>query len=168
MRTVRDIPELKDFPFKGVYTLVVFLRRGATLRVRELGFFSFQKGYYAYTGSAVGDGAVSLRKRVARHLRREKTRHWHIDFFLENENARIVAVVAAETSINMECQVNDAIKNLPGAMIPVAGFGATDCKQNCGSHLVRFSSKRAADRIARAYAHLFENRKVHSINVGMK
>lgn len=157
----------KSFPLKGVYTLIVFLKGGTTIGVRDLGLFDFKKGYYAYTGSATGEGALSLQKRVARHLRKDKTMHWHIDFFLENKNAEIVTVITAESNRNRECQVNGAIKNLRGATIPVAGFGAADCKQRCGSHLVRLSNRRAIKEIVRLYMQLFGNEGVHFIRKGM-
>lgn len=146
---------LETFPMKGIYTLIVFLNKKTRIKVQKLGCFSFQKGYYAYTGSAVGDGAVSLRRRVARHLEERKAKHWHIDFLLASKNATVVAVVVAESSVNQECQINNAIKNIEGATVPVLGFGASDCKRNCKSHLVHFDEESVKYKIVDKYTQLF-------------
>jgi len=146
---------LRTLPTKGVYTLIIFLNKELSIKVHKLGSFTFPKGYYAYTGSAVGNGAVNLRRRVKRHLKNRKVKHWHIDFLLSNTNATIVAIVAAESGVNRECQANNAIRNLEGATVPVIGFGSSDCKQNCKSHLVHFSEEKPKEKIVHAYADLF-------------
>jgi len=151
---------LKAWPTKGVYTLIIFLNRKISLKIRKFGCLDLQKGYYAYTGSAVGNGAISLKKRVARHLKKRKVRHWHIDFLLANENAAVVDVVAAESNVNRECQINKAIMKIDGATAPVAGFGASDCKQHCKSHLMHFHEERVNDEIVNAYLHLFGTKTI--------
>ena len=146
---------LKNLPMKGTYTLVIRLEKETPTKVQRWSSFILYEGYYAYTGSALGDGAVSLRNRVARHLKRRKTKHWHIDFLLANKNALVVAVAAAESRVNKECQVNDAVKIIDGATVPVLGFGASDCKQNCGSHLVYFGENNVTEKIVDKYKQLF-------------
>jgi Uri superfamily endonuclease len=141
---------------KGTYTVIILLNANSRIRVQKLGCFTFQKGFYAYTGSALGNGSTSLKRRLARHLAEKKIKHWHIDFLLASKNARITNVVVAESSVRKECQINNLIKNIEGATIPVAGFGASDCKQNCKSHLVYFGEESINEKIVRAYAHLFE------------
>lgn len=128
-----------------------------------MGWFTFQKGYYAYTGSALGDWTTSLRKRVARHVRKNKVNHWHIDFLLSHRNAGVVSVVAAESSMNIECQVNRLIKNIDGAEVSAEGFGASDCKQNCRSHLVYLSMESAKGRIIDTYRNLFGQDKMANL-----
>jgi Uri superfamily endonuclease len=150
---------LKKLPATGVYTLVILLNRMSKLQVRKLGSFSFERGYYAYTGSGIGDAAVSLRGRVARHLRKSKTKHWHIDYLLSGEDAELIAVLAAQSNVNKECQVNNAIMTLEGATNPVVGFGASDCKKNCGSHLVRLADLNAVERIEQVYTEMFGRAK---------
>jgi Uri superfamily endonuclease len=140
---------------KGTYTLVIRLEKEARIEVQKWGSFIFQKGYYVYTGSALGDGAVSLRNRVARHLKKKKAKHWHIDFLLGNTNAVVITVVAAESNVSRECQLNNAIKNVEGATIPIVGFGASDCKHNCGSHLVYFGDENVTENIVDKYKELF-------------
>jgi len=122
----------------GIYTLLLFLPKQVTLTIGKLGKQRFPMGYYAYTGSALGKGASSLKHRIARHLRKEKRKFWHIDYLLADENVSVEAVIVAETNEDMECNLNSYMKSIMGAKVPVKGFGASDCKKNCGSHLVHF------------------------------
>lgn len=122
----------------GVYTLILFLVEDVTLAVGKLGEHRFPSGYYTYTGSALGNCASSLKQRIARHLRREKRKFWHIDYLLANKNVSVEAVVAAETDEKMECILNGYLKSIMGAKVQVSGFGASDCRNGCGSHLLYF------------------------------
>lgn len=151
----KHLSPLETLPTRGVYTLAIRLNRQARLKVGKLGSFNFQKGYYAYSGSALGEGAVSLRGRVMRHLGKRKVKHWHIDFLLANSNASVEAVTAAESDVNEECKINSALMNIDGATVPIAGFGASDCKQNCRSHLVYIAPENATERIVKVYVNLF-------------
>jgi Uri superfamily endonuclease len=137
-----QIPRL---PTKGIYTLILFLSKEVSLKVGKLGKKSFLEGYYTYTGSALGKGATSLRPRIARHLRKTKRLFWHIDYLLANENVSVKAVVASETNKDLECTLNNNIKKMRGAKIQVKGFGASDCRKNCGSHLLYFPEVKQAD-----------------------
>jgi len=131
-----ETADVRFTPFnRGVYTLIIFLSKEAYLRIGKLGAQRFPKGYYAYTGSALGTGASSLSHRVSRHLRKEKPKLWHIDFLLAHENAAVTAVIAAQTNKKLECKMNRCIKQEGKAKVPVVGFGASDCRENCESHL---------------------------------
>jgi len=57
---------------------------------------------------------------------------------LADENVSVEAVIAAETNKKMECNLNSYIKKIRGTKVPVNGFGASDCRKNCGSHLLYF------------------------------
>ncbi len=129
---------IEKFPTGGVYTLIIFLSREVYLNVGKLGVQKFPKGYYTYTGSALGNGATGLKRRISRHLRREKRPLWHIDFLLADENATITTVVAAQTNKKMECVMNRYIKENVETKISVNRFGASDCRKKCGSHLLFF------------------------------
>lgn len=130
-----QIPEL---PMKGIYTLILFLSKEVSLKVGKLGKKRFPRGYYTYTGSALGRGATSLKHRIARHLRQKKQKFWHIDYLLANKNVSVKAVVAAETKEKMECTINNHLKKVQETKTQVNGFGASDCRKNCGSHLLYF------------------------------
>jgi Uri superfamily endonuclease len=134
----KDVNLVSELSTGGIYTLLLFVSEEVTLTVGKLGKQNFPRGYYTYTGSALGKGATSLKHRIARHLRREKPRFWHIDYLLADENVSVEAVIAAETDKKMECNINSRIKDIEGAEVPVRGFGASDCRKNCGSHLLYF------------------------------
>jgi len=138
-------------PAKGTYTLIVFLSKEARLNVGKLGTQRFPAGYYAYSGSALGTGASSLKQRVIRHLQKRKRKFWHIDFLLAYENATVTAVIAAQTSRKAECNMNLFVKKELGAEIPVVCFGASDCKQNCESHLLYFGEENIKSQVAALY-----------------
>lgn len=133
------MPSLNALPTKGTYTLIMFLPKETCLNVGKLGVRRFPRGYYAYTGFALGVGASGLRGRVSRHLRKEKKKFWHIDFLLAHDDITLTGVVAAQTSTKLECEMNRYIKENGEAEIPVPGFGASDCRQSCNSHLLRFN-----------------------------
>jgi len=129
---------IETLPTKGIYTLIISLSKETRLNVGKLGTQKFPKGYYTYIGSALGKGATSLKRRVSRHLQKGKRNLWHIDFLLANENATVTAVVAAQTNKKLECNMNSYMKREGKAKIPVKGFGSSDCKKNCESHLLFF------------------------------
>ena len=133
-----DIRLIQELSTTGIYTLLLFLSKQVTLTIGKLGKQRFPMGYYTYTGSALGKGASSLKHRIARHLRKEKRRFWHIDYLLADENVSVEAVIVAETNENMECKTNQHIKTIMGAKVQVKGFGASDCRKNCESHLLYF------------------------------
>jgi len=99
------------------------------IQVGRLGMFNFPEGDYLYTGSA----RRGLVARVARHLRREKRCRWHIDYLLTHPGVTVRHVTYSDMA---ECDLNRA----SGGTIPVPGFGASDCRAGCGSHLRRLGS----------------------------
>ncbi len=112
----------------GTYTLFVELSERADITVGVLGEHTFERGWYAYTGSALGSGGfVRIERHRAVAAGENDTRHWHIDYLLGHP-ATSIAAVARTADAEVECAVAGA---LPGH--PVAGFGASDCK--CESHL---------------------------------
>lgn len=106
------------------YQLLIELAAAQRIQVGRLGEFRFPAGRYVYTGSA----RRALAARIARHLAAAKTRRWHIDFLLAAEGARIVAVLTFQEA---ECARNQ--RTLGTILIP--GFGASDCRSGCVSHL---------------------------------
>jgi Uri superfamily endonuclease len=106
------------------YQLHIHVAHPLRLRVGALRESVFPAGEYVYTGSA----KRNFEARIARHLRRDKTIRWHIDYLLTAPGVVVTAVSRSEAD---ECALNQAT---PGA-IPVPGFGASDCRRGCGSHL---------------------------------
>lgn len=146
----------QKLPQKGIYTLVIFLEKKEKITVGKLGSKVFWPGYYSYTGSAVGNGATSLPNRVSRHFNKAKPEHWHIDFLLASQNAHIIGVAAVGTQHNMECQANQLLRTrVKNAKSPIPKFGATDCRNECRSHLLYFGSRNIKRRIRRLYQQKF-------------
>ena len=106
------------------YQLGIEVERPVRISVGRLGRFLFPAGRYVYTGSA----KRNFEARIARHLRKEKTLRWHIDWLLA---ARGVTVATVKRSSEGECVLN---QKLAGTVV-VPGFGASDCRSGCGSHL---------------------------------
>jgi len=106
------------------YQLHIRVDHGLRIGVGRLGLFDFPAGRYVYTGSA----KRHLQARINRHLRQDKTLRWHIDYLL---TAPGVSVTAVQTTSDSECALNQAT---PGEDL-VRGFGSSDCRHACGSHL---------------------------------
>ncbi len=112
------------------YQLHISLQQAQQIRVGCLARFLFPAGHYLYTGSA----RRNLSARVRRHLSRQKKRRWHIDYLLMASAARVTAVgLFSET----ECRCNQRING----EILLSGFGASDCRAQCGSHLKYLGNK---------------------------
>jgi Uri superfamily endonuclease len=122
-------------PSKGTYALVLHLEHRAEITVGKLGTFNFRAGHYLYVGSALGPGG--LEARLARHRRRDKKLHWHIDYLLEH--AQLVEVWSAATEDKLECLWAQVARELPDSAVTVPGFGSSDCR--CPSHLIYLTRK---------------------------
>lgn len=127
-----------NFSTSGIYILLLFLSQEINLNVGKLGKRRLPKGYYTYTGSALGKKSLNLKQRITSHLRNKDRKFWHIDYLLANENSSVETIIVAETNEKLECEINQYLKKMMDARIPVEGFGASDCKKNCGSHLLYF------------------------------
>ena len=125
MTTTTSIPATP-----GAYVLVVDLARPLTLDIATLTGAVLPAGRYAYCGSARGPGG--MRARVGRHQRRDKAMRWHVDRL--TGAGRIVAVCAEADG--SECDLFARLRAVPGASVPLAGFGSTDCWR-CPAHLAR-------------------------------
>ena len=117
----------------GVYNLVIYLKGERRIQVGRLGCFGFPAGYYVYTGSALG----GLEARIARHLRRQKRKWWHVDYLLEW--AEVAAVRRIPTRERKECALNRKVAGLADAQVVAPGFGASDC--GCETHLFFFETR---------------------------
>ncbi|WP_456447183.1 GIY-YIG nuclease family protein [Thiolapillus sp.] len=114
-----------SFPENHIsYRLHIRVQQPVRIVAGALGSCNFPPGEYAYTGSA----RRNLQARVARHLSQDKKLRWHIDYLLAHPQVEVTGV---ETSAIPECRWNRALQG----SIPVPGFGASDCRSHCGSHL---------------------------------
>lgn len=106
------------------YQLLIHKEDEGPVQIGRLGRFDFPRGYYVYTGSA----RKNLSHRVLRHVSRNKKLRWHIDYLLMAPRVQVVDVAILSGS---ECTLNQGIQG----SIPAPGFGASDCRAGCGSHL---------------------------------
>lgn len=127
----RALPAWPDGP--GTYLLLLRLSESAMIETGSRRRFRLPAGWYVYVGSALG----GLRARLRRHARRSKPRHWHVDAL--RARADLVAVVYRESRERLECATAARLATLPGASVPVPGFGASDCR--CRSHLFFFEQR---------------------------
>ncbi len=129
-RAVRELPIPWDFlqgevHDRGAYLLLMRVGGPKRIRVGRLGKLDFQAGWYVYVGSA-GRG---LSARLARHLRKRKRFHWHVDFL--RQQAVEVLGLPIRSSRREECAVAEALSAI---LVPHSpGFGCSDC--SCRTHL---------------------------------
>jgi Uri superfamily endonuclease len=115
-------------PDPGTYALILRSQSTKAIQVGRWGQLDLQPGYYLYVGSSFGSGGV--RARVSRHLRREKRKHWHIDYLREHVTPEEVWISYAAN--RLEHKWAGILFELP-EMLPVQDFGCSDC--GCYSHL---------------------------------
>ena len=106
------------------YQLEIEVEHPVRLAVGRLGEFLFPAGRYIYTGSA----RRNMEARIARHLRMEKKLRWHMDWLLAGRGVKVVGVRRSRAA---ECGLNQSVRG----RIVAPGFGASDCRAGCGSHL---------------------------------
>lgn len=114
----------------GDYFVVLQVREALNIVIGAKGTMSFPIGYYVYVGSA----RKGLAARLARHQRKRKKMHWHIDYL--RQYADVIAVVPVRTADDLEHDMARAVGQIAQWNIP--GFGCTDC--DCHSHLFGFSA----------------------------
>ena len=108
--------------------MFISVKRDILIKVGALGKIKFTPGVYAYVGSA----QKGIKKRVARHLRKEKRKFWHIDYLLEQKDNSVEEIFYQKAPKKKECRIAGALSKLGE---PIRGFGCSDC--SCVSHLFR-------------------------------
>ena len=121
----------------GTYALVILSEDRLLLPVGRLGTHEFLPGYYIYAGSALR----GLNSRLKRHLKTEKSLHWHIDHLLLQ--AKVIQIWYSLSEERLECAWNGILAQLPGAAPYIPGFGSSDCR--CLTHLTHFSTMPSFD-----------------------
>jgi sugar fermentation stimulation protein A len=109
----------------GTYLLIVELIQPTNIIVKSGKLFTLEPGYYGYIGSALN----GLKKRIDRHLRRNKKLHWHIDYLLQIASVR--SVIYVKSNERIECSI---VQSLAEKHHYIREFGCSDCK--CKSHLI--------------------------------
>jgi Uri superfamily endonuclease len=109
------------------------------LTIGALGKINFNKGFYLYVGSAMGNyGSSTLLNRVKRHLldKKEKRIHWHIDYLLADIHSKIFKIYLIPSAESLECTIAQQLSKICGSSIK--RFGSSDC--TCSSHLFYLKS----------------------------
>lgn len=135
-RSLELEPEVRELPIpweflnrevtdRGSYLLMLRLDQSEKITVKRLGELSFSAGWYIYVGSAMRN----LTQRIARHQRKRKRFHWHIDFL--RDRASKVTALPIRSSLRLECKIAESLSHL--LQTHSRGFGSSDC--NCPTHL---------------------------------
>jgi Uri superfamily endonuclease len=113
---------------RGLYLLVLRLKKGQKIKAGKLPEAYFNSGCYLYVGRA----KRGLKRRLDRHLRKDKKLFWHIDYFLRKTEVMDVWIKLYYFD---ECRIVSQIRKfLKNSGIPQKKFGASDCR--CPSHLL--------------------------------
>jgi Uri superfamily endonuclease len=118
----------------GVYQIFVQMSRNRTIIIGKLGSCVFSKGKYIYTGRA----KKNLAQRIDRHYKSDKKCFWHIDYFLSDKYVKIIDIIIKSDNFYDECVENKKLID-NDATIVINKFGATDCVNHCGAHLLRIN-----------------------------
>jgi Uri superfamily endonuclease len=92
-----------------------------------------QPGCYLYVGSAFGPGGLAAR--IKHHRKIAARPHWHMDYL------RAVCDLT-EVWLTTGCHEHTwakAVAQLPDAVVPMPGFGSSDCR--CATHLFWFTRR---------------------------
>ena len=112
---------------RGDYLIVLQVEEPVTVAIGSKGDMHFDAGYYIYVGSA----KANLEKRIERHKRKRKQKHWHLDYL--RSVSTVVATLPIRSSSDLECELAKAMKVI--SIDEVKGFGCSDCQ--CESHLFK-------------------------------
>lgn len=138
------MPGDKIYPMKnlptdtGSYALFLHLPVRQIQSIGKLGTGVFKAGNYVYFGSARGPGG--LKARLSRHIDGKGKNHWHIDFL--RSISAVTGFIYVEDQYlpfqypPVECLWAQAMLETPSIQLPMANFGASDCKSGCAAHLI--------------------------------
>lgn len=114
-------------PEHSLYSIYLVLENDQIIKVGKLGEFFFKRGTYIYIGSA----KRNIRQRIERHKKINKKYHWHFDYL--RPNGVITKIITYDNRLG-ECELAEKIRKNNDGILPVKGFGSSDC--NCDSHLI--------------------------------
>ena len=118
---------------KGTYALILKANKKFQCQVGRLGLLQGKAGHYVYVGSAFGSGGIAAR--VKHHVAIAGKPHWHLDYV--RPYLLPIEVWTSDSLQRLEHQWAEQFWKLDDAIIPLKGFGASDCK--CLSHLFYFT-----------------------------
>lgn len=122
----------------GLYVLWLHVADAVSVNVGALGSWTVEPGLFAYVGSARRGRSA----RIARHLRTDKVRRWHIDYF--RPAGHVVAVTYVDAPELTECRLAEHLADRLEGTRAIPRFGSSDCR--CPGHLLRFADLDAWSR----------------------
>jgi Uri superfamily endonuclease len=126
----------------GTYALFLECKKSGPLRIGRLGVLELRRGFYVYLGSAFGTGGLA--SRIQHHRRMAISPHWHIDYL--RAACDLVEVWFTTDAAPREHVWAKTVVRLPGACVPLPGFGSSDCR--CETHLFFFEGVPPRNRLA--------------------
>ena len=114
---------------RGDYLAIIHVTEEREITIGAKGKMIFPPAYYVYVGSA----KANLEKRMERHKRLRKQKHWHIDYL--RAAGDVIAVLPIRTADDLEHSLAQTMQGI--ATFYMAEFGCTDC--DCPSHLFAFT-----------------------------
>ena len=127
----------------GTYTLVFNSLIEKPVNVGKLGTLLLKPGFYVYIGSAFGPGG--LKARINHHFNHSRRPHWHMDYL--SPFLRLCEIWYTCDQTRREHQWAKIHLQAPKALLPLPGFGSSDCR--CLSHLFFYKSKPSGNHFRR-------------------
>jgi len=92
---------------RGIYLLVLFLQKEATIPTGGLGPVTYGQGWYVYVGSA----KKGLSSRIRRHQSKRKACHWHIDYLTLASDTLFTHAYPICTDRDLECDLATSVQD---------------------------------------------------------
>ena len=128
--------QLEPIPASGAYALI--LRATKRIDCKPEKPWVLKPGTYIYAGRATR----GLPARLARHKKRTKPVHWHIDHLTVRQTVAIENILLIPAKPNLECTIVRILLEQTGVTVPVHRFGSSDCRQGCPAHLLQIPDDR--------------------------
>ncbi len=119
----------------ALYQLCLYF--GKKFSIEKPVYMDLEPGYYIYTGRS----KRNLEKRIARHMKREKTIRWHIDQLSAHPLLGKMDFCIFDLPAELECELNQALEHQEGFLSFIRGFGNSDCRAGCIGHLAYFDKR---------------------------
>ncbi len=131
----------------GTYALLFRVTESHRIRVGRRGELHLTPGWYVYVGSARGPGG--LRARLRRHMKREKSLHWHIDYITQHITPHQIVYTLGTTA--MECRWVQGLLSVPGTTVPLPNLGNGDCTMGCPAHFLHLPTGEIHSQLTAAF-----------------
>ena len=128
--------QLEPIPASGAYALILRVTKRIDCKPEKQ--WVLKPGTYIYAGRATR----GLSARLARHKKRTKPVHWHIDHLTVRKTVTIENILLIPAKPNLECTIVRILLEQTGVTVPVHRFGSSDCRQGCPAHLLQIPDDR--------------------------